>query len=111
MIDCSFKYSTHRELFKFFDEGKWKAVASLDELADKTVAADIRDLVEDKGLVYFGRYRLIENNEPLDWTGFCIGSSVSSASKFKTIDGLKLVNAQTSAEVAAISQTTAIESH
>lgn len=103
-IAVSLKFSESSQLFKAFDEGRWKDVNALDELADKTVAIDIRDLVDGKGLTYFGRYRVIENNEPQEWIGFCIGSSVSSASQFKAVDGLKLVDARKRTEISSLRQ-------
>lgn len=96
-IAASVKYSESPELFKTFNNGKWVAIPSSGingNLSEKLVKISIGELIKDKGLTYFGRFRYnsISPRSNGDWNGFCLGSYAEGEASAKNLQDLQLLD-------------------
>ena len=84
----SLKLSTNTERFFIFEKSIWKPFnKNYISYQDKNIvlAIKINDLISNKGLTYFGRYKFINNDNPdeiLNFIGFCLGSYNSENIKY-----------------------------
>lgn len=87
--NSSIKLSQNASLFYIFDNDKWMPLnlSSISKSKEgRILAVKIFDLIKNRGLTYFGRYKFVNlthTNEITRYIGFCLGSYNTGDSKNK----------------------------